>query len=68
MYIRMFGHILLAMFVVTGALCCSTVALAEKPEPEPVSGKIKWVFDYQQGKRLSRETDKPMFVVFRCER
>jgi hypothetical protein len=38
------------------------------PEPQPIDGKINWVFDYQEGQRLSNETGKPMFVVFRCER
>jgi hypothetical protein len=50
------------------ALCAATASAIEKPEPQPVDGKIKWVFDYEEGKRLSRETGKPMFVVFRCER
>ncbi|MFT5526570.1 MAG: hypothetical protein ACI9G1_004063 [Pirellulaceae bacterium] len=44
------------------------VAAAEKPAAVPVIGKIKWVYDYEEGKRLSSETGKPMFVVFRCER
>jgi len=33
-----------------------------------VSGKIRWVYDYEQGKQLARQNGKPMFVVFRCER
>ena len=40
----------------------------EKPEPTPLDGKIEWVFDYDQGKQLSQETGKPIFLVFRCER
>ena len=40
----------------------------EKPATERVSGKIDWVYDYEKGKALSKETGKPMFVVFRCER
>lgn len=50
------------------ALSASTSLAGEKPEPLPVDGKVRWVYDYQEGKRLSRETGKPMFVVFRCER
>ncbi|MCH7725637.1 MAG: hypothetical protein IH991_04025 [Planctomycetes bacterium] len=50
------------------ALCAATASAVEKPKPLPIDGKIKWVFDYEQGKRLSRATGKPMFVVFRCER
>ncbi len=40
----------------------------DKPKAQPVDGKIKWVYDYEEGKRLSKTTGKPMFVVFRCER
>ena len=50
------------------AVCSATGWAHEKPQPQPVDGRIKWVFDYEKGKRLSRETGKPMFVVFRCER
>ena len=49
-------------------LVASSSLLAEKPEAVPVIGKINWVYDYDEGKRLSRESGKPMFVVFRCER
>lgn len=41
---------------------------ADAPEPVPVDGKIDWVYQYEEGKRLARETGKPLFVVFRCER
>ena len=40
----------------------------EKIPPQPVSGKIKWVYDYAEGKEAARQSGKPMFVVFRCER
>lgn len=40
----------------------------EKPDATPVSGDIEWVFDIEEGRRLSRETGKPQFIVFRCER
>jgi hypothetical protein len=49
-------------------LCTSSITAAEKPEAVPVLGKIKWVYSYEEGKRLSSQTGKPMFVVFRCER
>ena len=39
-----------------------------KPPANPISGKIDWVYDYTEGQKLSQETGKPMFVVFRCER
>jgi hypothetical protein len=34
----------------------------------PVTGKIQWVLSYSEGQKLARETGKPLFVVFRCER
>ncbi len=40
----------------------------EKPDTSPVEGLINWVYDYDKGQRLSLQQDKPMFVVFRCER
>jgi len=45
-----------------------TVSGAVVIEPVPVTGKIEWVYSYAEGKKLARETGKPMFVVFRCER
>jgi hypothetical protein len=36
--------------------------------PQKVDGKIAWVYNYAEGQRLARETGKPLFVVFRCER
>ena len=53
---------------VVGVLSALSVRAVEKPEPQPLGGKIQWVYDYEQGKHASRETGKPMFVVFRCER
>ncbi len=50
------------------ALCAATTWARETPAPQPVGGKIEWVFDYEEGKKLSYESGKPMFIVFRCER
>jgi len=36
--------------------------------PQAVDGKIHWVYTYEEGQKLARETGKPLFVVFRCER
>jgi hypothetical protein len=36
--------------------------------PKPVDGSIEWVYSYEDGKRKARDSGKPMFVVFRCER
>ena len=40
----------------------------EKPPVQKLEGKIQWVYDYEEGKRLSKSSGKPLFVVFRCER
>ena len=53
----------LAAFALPGA-----ASARQKPAPQPIDGKIQWVYDYEEGKRLSAQTGKPMFVVFRCER
>lgn len=45
-----------------------TTGFGQKPEPAPVTGKIKWVYDYDAAKIKSATEDKPMFVVIRCER
>ena len=37
-------------------------------EPVPITGKIQWVYSYPEGQKLARESGKPIFVVFRCER
>ena len=49
-------------------LSATTAHAIEPPKTEPVDGKINWVYDYEKGKQLSRESGKPLFVVFRCER
>jgi hypothetical protein len=57
-------------WVLAGALLLGGVAIraGDIPPPVPVDGKIHWVYRYEEGKRLSRETGRPLFVVFRCER
>jgi hypothetical protein len=51
---------------------CSVAFLASASAaviaPVPVTGKIQWVYSYLEGQKLARETGKPLFVVFRCER
>lgn len=54
--------------IVAALLAVAQPAFAQKPEPQKVSGRIDWVYDYEQGKLLSESTGKPMFVVIRCER
>ena len=55
------------MFFLSVAMA-STILMAQKPEPQEVGGKIDWVYDYQDAKRISLESGRPMFVVLRCER
>ena len=41
---------------------------AEKIPPQPLTGKIQWVYNYDEGKAAATASGKPLFVVFRCER
>ena len=61
----------LACFALTLSCLLLTNALThaqEKPAPTEVSGDIDWVFDINEGQKISEDTGKPMFIVFRCER
>lgn len=59
-------QLLLATFAF--AMLTNVVAAQQKPLKQEVDGKIKWVYNYDVGKLLSQTENKPMFVVFRCER
>jgi len=59
-------HIVYALLVMS--LFAASAWAIEKPKPQEIEGKIRWGFDYKEGQRISRDTGKPMFVVFRCER
>ena len=58
---------LVLLILALGCGITSAIQGEEIPAVE-VSGKIRWVYDYEQGKQLARQNGKPMFVVFRCER
>lgn len=58
----------LLVAAIFGNVSASIAAEVSAPESVPVDGKINWVYDYQEGLKLSQQTGKPMFVVFRCER
>ncbi|MEO6809949.1 MAG: hypothetical protein ABI353_12625 [Isosphaeraceae bacterium] len=49
-------------------LAAGLAARAEEIAPVPVDGKITWIYRYEEGKQLARRLQRPMFVVFRCER
>lgn len=48
--------------------CGGRVVRADVIPPQPVDGKLDWVYDYAEGQRRARDSGKPLFVVFRCER
>jgi len=58
--------LLLIALIMTAGISIDVKA-ADVPSVE-VSGKVRWVYDYEQGKQLARQNGKPLFVVFRCER
>ena len=60
--------IALPMILLLSAITAPGPADVESIPAQPVDGKIRWVFDYAEGKRLAQAALKPMFVVFRCER
>lgn len=49
-------------------IAAAPASAAEIIPPQPVDGKISWVYDYAAGKEQARKADKPLFVVIRCER
>ena len=72
-------NVVFAMQTITN--CCYTLALAasllvwqspasseEVVTRQPIDGTIDWVYSYQEGQQRARQTGKPLFVVFRCER
>ena len=67
-HITRFSGALLLATAISACLQPASVLASDAPKAQPVDGKIKWVYDYQEGQRVSQETGKPMFVVFRCER
>jgi hypothetical protein len=60
----------LCVAILTFFLLCPSAAAQKitKPAMQKIDGTITWVYDYEKGQRISKETGKPMFVVFRCER
>ncbi len=42
------------------------VAASQPPSPETVT--VNWRTDYETARREARQSGKPLFVVFRCER
>lgn len=61
---RYVSSVLLAL----SAIGLGSAHAIEAPSAVPVGGKIDWVYSYALGKKLAQAAEKPMFVVFRCER
>ena len=55
---------------IAGAMLFASFRLvgAQDVKPVPVSGNIRWIYNYAEGQKIARETGKPILVVFRCER
>lgn len=49
-------------------LCFGSSLWAGPIPPKPVPSKIKWLYAYQEGKKEAQRSQKPLFVLFRCER
>ena len=56
------------MLAATAAPSLAQSNTIQKPAAQKIDGLINWVYDYEQGRRLAKQTGRPMFVVFRCER
>ena len=56
---------LFQLLLLESAMVISTGLRAAEIPPVEVNGKIRWVYDYEQGKQLARQNGKPMFVFFR---
>jgi hypothetical protein len=53
------GRVFVGVLVLAGAFAQKTSGSDSKPSP--------WLTDYAQARKLAREKDKPLFVVFRCQ-
>jgi hypothetical protein len=61
-------HVLSWAMTTLMAFWCAQAARSQAVEPKPVEGRIPWVYRYEDGQKQARESGKPLFVVFRCER
>jgi hypothetical protein len=56
------------LICVAWAIHAIPAARADDVPANPVDGTISWLYSYEEGKQLARDSGKPMLVVFRCER
>lgn len=51
-------------WLLAGVLClCGQAAAVEPKKPDAP----RWLSDWEEAKKAARASDKPLFVVFRCE-
>ncbi len=50
------------------ACCWSAPSRGDEIPAKSVDGKITWLHKYEDAKKQAKESGKPLFVVFRCER
>ena len=50
-----------------GVLVACILGLVTARADDPGKGGDVWLSDYEQARKVARETDRPIFVVFRCE-
>ena len=58
----------IAFAIVALSIIAPSQLCAEPMRPQPVDGNIRWLYSYAEGQRVARADNKPLFVVFRCER
>jgi hypothetical protein len=48
--------------------CLLALPALGKDPPSPAKDQLSpWLTDYDEARKLARQTDRPLFVVFRCE-
>jgi hypothetical protein len=52
--------------VLAGVLACFELGAVRGAEAEKAAGP-RWLSDWEEGRRMARAENKPIFVVFRCE-
>jgi hypothetical protein len=60
--------VFLRLAAVWAAVCGAAAARGGDVLPKAVDGKITWLHNYDEAKKLANQVGKPLFVVFRCER
>jgi hypothetical protein len=56
-----------SLFELASVLVAMLTSYSTAGDPAALSKGSPWMTDYAQALRLARRSDKPLFVVFRCE-